>query len=84
MRHHRETSHSIDFDNVEIIDTASNDLKLQWKEMIHIRTKKPSFNVQENSELFTLIIRNALKTSDKTRDIQNYIGKNKNLVASRF
>ena len=58
-----------------VIDKASNDQKLCWKEMLHIRKLTPTLNIQENSELFTLIIRNAKTAHDKTRDIENYLNK---------
>ena len=41
--------HSIDYDNVEILDKASSDKKLLLKEMLYI-------NKQKNSCLFSLII----------------------------
>jgi len=44
--------------------------------MLYIRKIAPSLNTQEQSELFTLIIRNNKKPTDKTRDIENYINKN--------
>ncbi len=67
--------HEIDFEGFEIIDRASNDQKLCWKEMLHIRYQNPSLNVQDESELFTLIIRNTAKASDRTRDIEKYVKK---------
>lgn len=33
--------HQIDFKNIEVLDSADNDLKLRIKELIHIRTQKP-------------------------------------------
>ena len=45
--------HSIDHDNIKILDRASNDQKLVWKEMLHIRKLKPSLNSQINSKLHT-------------------------------
>ena len=44
--------------------------------MLHIRNNKPTLNIQENSELLTLIIRNVQKSTDKSRDIENYIRTN--------
>ena len=35
-----ETNHQIDYENFEIIDKANNDLKLSYKEMLHIRKQK--------------------------------------------
>jgi len=46
------------FENVEILDRANTQKKLELKEMLYIRKLKPSLNKQLESELFTLIIRN--------------------------
>ena len=73
FRHKLETNHEIDFEEPKILDRASNDLKLQYKEMLYIRKLKPSLNTQENSELFTLIIRNAQLKTSITRDIGKYV-----------
>ena len=56
-----ETSlHQMDYDNVQIIDQASNDMKLKIKELLHIIQRKPSLNRQLNSqssyEIQTLLI----------------------------
>jgi len=75
--HHTNTKHQIDYENFEILDRASNDLKLCYKEMLYIRKLKPSLNTQENSELFTLIIRNAKLENSNTRDIEKYVKNNK-------
>jgi len=52
--------HCMDYENIEIIDTADNDLKLRIKELLHILKKKPSLNKQLNSQsdfdIKTLII----------------------------
>jgi len=72
-QHHHKIGHKIDFDNVKILDRASNDFKLQLKEMLLIRKLNPSLNRQMNSELFTLIIRNTEQSSNITRDIQKYL-----------
>ena len=42
--------HQIDFDNVEILDTASSDFKLRMKELLHILKLKPILNKQLNSQ----------------------------------
>jgi hypothetical protein len=67
--------HRIDHDNLKIIDRASNDTKLVWKEMLHIWKLQPSLNKQMNQELFTFIIPKALKPDDKLRDGENYFTK---------
>ena len=41
FKHAKNTSHSIDYENVEIIDGASSDHKLLLKEMLHINQLKP-------------------------------------------
>jgi len=74
-KHHIDTGHLFDYDNISILDRASNDLKLQYKEMLYIRKFKPSLNKQENSELFTLIIRNVQLKTSITRDIEKYVTK---------
>ncbi len=61
-RQHIQTNpdHCMDYENIEIIDTADNDLKLRIKELLHILKKKPSLNKQLNSQsdfdIKTLII----------------------------
>jgi len=65
----------MDFENIKILDTASTALKLQYKEMLYIRKLNPSINRQMDSELFSFVIRNAIKDSDKTKDIQKYLKK---------
>jgi hypothetical protein len=53
--------HSIDYNRVEILDTASSDRKLRIKENMHILDKEPVLNKQLNSqyELKTLLINSA-------------------------
>ena len=52
--------HRVDFENVEILDSADNDLKLRIKELLHILTRKPELNKQLGSqssfEIKTLLI----------------------------
>jgi hypothetical protein len=52
--------HKMDYDNIKVIDRASNDLKLRMKELLHILKTKPELNKQLNSqsqyEIKTLII----------------------------
>ena len=52
--------HMIDYDNVQVIDSASNDFKLQMKELLHILKRDPDLNKQYNSQssfdIRTLII----------------------------
>ena len=42
--------HTIDYRNPEIIDTATNDLKLRIKELLHILNRKPVLNKQMNAQ----------------------------------
>ena len=42
--------HQMDYDNVEIIDLANNNLKLQVKELLHILKSKPDINRQLGSQ----------------------------------
>ena len=77
-QHNILENHEIDFENVEILDRASNQLKLSYKEMLYIRKYQPTLNVQKESELFTLIISNVQLESSITRDIQKYLKNNKN------
>jgi hypothetical protein len=76
-KHKKDTNHHIDPHAFEILDRASNDLKLCYKEMLYIRKYNPTLNKQTNSELFTLIIRNAQLHDSKTRDRDNYRKTNK-------
>ena len=46
---HIQTQHKIDFDNIKIKDRADNDIKLQYKEIVHINKRKPILNKQLNS-----------------------------------
>jgi len=43
-------SHTMDYDNIEVIDQAANDLKLRIKELLHILRRKPSLNKQLNAQ----------------------------------
>jgi hypothetical protein len=54
--HIEKTGHQIDFDEVEIIDSASNEQKLALKEMLHINKINPKLNVQKTSYVFSMII----------------------------
>ena len=52
-------SHTFDFDNIEALDHANNDYKLQLKELLHVNKDKPTLNIQLMSEQYqikTLII----------------------------
>ena len=48
--HNTELNHTIDYDGVEVIDTADSDTKLKIKELLHILKRKPELNKQMNSQ----------------------------------
>ena len=48
--HCKSLNHTIDYTNVEVIDTPSNDTKLKIKELLHILKRKPELNKQMNSQ----------------------------------
>ena len=57
-KHSLETGHVINYTDVEILDSASDDRKLLLKEMLYINKLKPTLNKQVKSSLFSLIIGN--------------------------
>ncbi len=59
---HARIAHRIDWDNMEILDTARDQRRLLLKEMLHINKLKPELNVQKSSKLFSLIIGNKENT----------------------
>ncbi|CAF0735031.1 unnamed protein product [Brachionus calyciflorus] len=69
-QHESNTRHTMDYDNIEIIDKADTDMKLRIKELLHILKRKPSLNKQLNSqsyyEIKTVIIQ-AYPQHRKTR-----------------
>lgn len=52
--------HRMDYENIEVLDSADNDFKLRIKEMLHIVRNKPELNKQLNAQskydIKTLII----------------------------
>ena len=50
----------MDYENVQVIDAASNDTKLRVKELLHIFKREPllnkQLNYQSNFEIKTLLI----------------------------
>ena len=48
--------HRIDWDNIEILDTPRDRIRLLLKVMLHINKLKPQLNVLKSSKLFSLII----------------------------
>ena len=53
-------THEMDYENIQVIDRASNNFKLRMKELLHILKEQPELNKQLNSqsdyEIKTLII----------------------------
>jgi hypothetical protein len=54
-KHMLENNHEIDFENVEVLDSATNDYRLRLKEALYIKKYKPALNIQVQSDLFKLI-----------------------------
>jgi GIY-YIG catalytic domain-containing protein len=50
FQHAASTGHEIDYDNVEILDRADSDRKLQVKEILHIDKRNPTLNIQLNNQ----------------------------------
>ena len=48
LKHATNTGHTMDYDNIEILDEASSDHKLLLKEMLHINKLNPQFNIQKS------------------------------------
>ena len=56
FKHQKQTGHKIDYEGVEVLDSADSDRKLLLKEMLLINLHKPDLNTQVKSELFRLIL----------------------------
>jgi hypothetical protein len=48
--------HRIDWDDMQVIDSARDDRMLLLKEMLHINKLKPELNIQRSTKLFSLLI----------------------------
>jgi hypothetical protein len=46
----------MDWENMEILDTARDDYRLRLKEMLYINKLKPELNVQKSSQMFSLLL----------------------------
>ena len=55
-KHIKNTNHTIDWGQIEILDTADTDKKLLLKEMLYINKRKPELNIQKSSNLFSLLV----------------------------
>ena len=53
-KHMMESGHRIDFEDVEVLDSAPSDYRLKLKEAFYIKKHKPAMNVQVQSDLFKL------------------------------
>ena len=60
-KHHMETGHTINYDEIKILAKAATDNQLLLKEMLLIDKLKPTLNVQKKSALFSLVIGSNLK-----------------------
>ena len=60
-QHEENEGHSMDYENVEIIERAESDFKLRIKELLHVLKREPIFinqlNSQSNYEIKTLILK---------------------------
>ncbi len=46
----------MDWDNMEILDSARDDYRLRLKEMLYIKRLKPELNLQKSSQMFSLLL----------------------------
>jgi hypothetical protein len=56
FKHLNETKHQMDWENMEILDSARDDYRLRLKEMLYINKLKPELNVQKSSQMFSLLL----------------------------
>ncbi len=56
FKHINETQHQMDWDNMEMLDSARDDYRLRLKEMLYINKLKPELNVQKSSQMFSLLL----------------------------
>ena len=57
-------------DGFKILDRASTNEKLEYEEMFYIRKSKSTINKQEDSQIFTLVIRTQQLDKDITRNAE--------------
>jgi hypothetical protein len=55
-KHTVAEKHRIDWDDMQVIDSARDDRRLLLKEMLHINKLKPELNIQRSTKLFSLLI----------------------------
>ena len=48
--------HEMDWENMEILDSARDDYRLRLKEMLYINKLKPELNLQKSSQMFSLLL----------------------------
>jgi hypothetical protein len=46
----------MDWENMEILDSARDDFRLRLKEMLYNNKLKPELNVQTSSQMFSLLL----------------------------
>ncbi len=56
FKHINETQHQMDWEKMEILDSARDDYMLRLKEMLYINKLKPELNVQKSSQMFSLLL----------------------------
>jgi hypothetical protein len=56
FKHFNETKHQMDWENMEILDSARDDYRLRLKEMLYINKLKPELNEQKSSQMFSLLL----------------------------
>ena len=54
--HMHKYGHKMDWENIKILDQASDDQKLLLKEMLYINKYKPTINIQKQSYVFSMMI----------------------------
>ena len=55
-KHMADESHTKDWENFQIIDSARDDRRLLLNEMFHIKNLEPELNIQKSFELFSLLV----------------------------
>ena len=48
--------HEMDWENMEILESARDDYRLRLKEMLYINKLKPELNLQKSSQMFSLLL----------------------------
>ena len=56
FKHINAAQHQMDWENMEILDSARDDYRVRLKEMLYINKLKPELNVQKSSQMFSLLL----------------------------